>query len=222
MDIKSEYEKLYQHWLNEFEQTELTPLNKELYSHYKTALDYLNNYKLDQTDSIKLDVINSYKENFNYLFKDFAKIREIKIINAALALKEINLNILLESEKLFYQNLVSAVKGFKKVKTIDGEKIEELNIIEEKGGLESIENANLEQTKSSIQINESLDTGLVIKAENEDFNYTLVRFLKKTPPLVGIDLLNYGPFEKEDIANLPYKNAIILLNENIVEKIELI
>jgi len=57
--------------------------------------------------------------------------------------------------------------------------------------------------------------------EEIDYNYTLIRFLKKTPPLVGIDLLNYGPFEKEDIANVPLKNANILLNEKTAEKIEI-
>jgi DNA replication initiation complex subunit (GINS family) len=39
--------------------------------------------------------------------------------------------------------------------------------------------------------------------------------------LVGIDLINYGPFKKEDIANLPYENAKILLSEKFAEKIDL-
>ena len=43
----------------------------------------------------------------------------------------------------------------------------------------------------------------------------------KTPPLVGIDLINYGPFEKEDVANLPKENVKILISENFVEKIEI-
>ena len=60
----------------------------------------------------------------------------------------------------------------------------------------------------------------VAKEKTNQFNYILVRFLKKTPALVGIDLLNYGPFEKENIASLPYENAKILLFEKFVDKIE--
>ncbi|MFX0106178.1 MAG: hypothetical protein ACFE75_11910, partial [Candidatus Hodarchaeota archaeon] len=43
----------------------------------------------------------------------------------------------------------------------------------------------------------------------------------KTPPLVGVDLINYGPFEKEDIANIPQKNAKILIYEKFAEEIDL-
>ena len=221
MDIKSEYEKLYQQWLKEFKQIELTPLTKEIYVSYKKSLNYVNNFKLDQDDKIKLDLINSYKENFNYIFNDLAKIREIKIINAALALKEIDLNILLEAEKLFYRNLISAIKGFEKVKAMEGNDITDFNILEKNEELKLVENTKLETKESSLQIQGNLSSAITIKPVVEDFKYILVRFLKKTPPLVGIDLLNYGPFERQDIANLPLKNAKILLNEKIAEKIEI-
>ncbi|MFX0011673.1 MAG: hypothetical protein ACFE9R_15275, partial [Candidatus Hermodarchaeota archaeon] len=53
-----------------------------------------------------------------------------------------------------------------------------------------------------------------------DYHYTLIRFINKAPPLVGLDLKNYGPFEENDIANIPFQNAIILINEKYAEKIE--
>ena len=55
----------------------------------------------------------------------------------------------------------------------------------------------------------------------EKFNYVLLRFLEKTPALVGIDLINYGPFEKEDIANIPRENAKILIYEKAAEEIDI-
>ena len=64
-----------------------------------------------------------------------------------------------------------------------------------------------------------LDT--IKKADQEKIKYTLVRFLKNTPPLVGVDLINYGPFEEDDIANLPQENAKILIIEDFAEKIEI-
>ena len=217
MDIKSEYEKLYQYWLKEFRQIELTQLTKEIYSSYQKASDYIKNIKSNQEEKIKFDIINSYKENFTFLINDFSKIREIKLINAALALKEIDLNNLLEAEKLFYQNLVSAVKGFEKVKAI--EVVERAESSKIKEILEVIQNDVVKPEKTEIK--KTTPSDLEFKIKSETFNYILIRFLKKAPPLVGIDLINYGPFEKEDIANIPYKNAKILLAEKIAEEIEL-
>ena len=59
-------------------------------------------------------------------------------------------------------------------------------------------------------------------SENEyEYEYTLIRFNEPSPPLVGIDLINYGPFKTNDVANMPYKNAKILIYEKIAEKIEI-
>jgi len=217
MDFKSEYEKLYQHWLKEFRQIELTRLSKEIYNAYQQAFDYINNLKSNREEKIKFEIINSYKENFNFLLNDFSKIREIKLINAALALKEIDLSNLLEAERLFYQNLVSAIKGFEKVKVIEVIERAEYTKIEE---ILEVMHEDVTQPQKN-EVEKILASRLDTKTEVEDFNYTIIKFLQKAPPLVGIDLINYGPFEKEDIANIPYKNAKILLTEKIAEKIDL-
>ena len=218
MDLKIDYEKLYQHWLQEFENEELTKLSEDLYSKYKSNSSFLSNLTLNDEDKIKTKIIESYKENFEFLFNDFMKIREIKILNSGLALHEIKINNLIEPERLFYQNLVSAIKGFKKVKAsfID----DQSPIIEE----EIIKEAQVE----TLDINEDfsqetseLVSDYIVKEKTDQFNYILVKFLKKTPALVGIDLLNYGPFEKENIAFLPYKNAKILIFEKFAQNIEL-
>jgi len=146
------------------------------------------------------------------------KIREIKILNSTLALQEIEINNLIEPEKLFYQNLVSAIKGFKKVKA--SSIYAESPIIEEaiikKAHAEELE--NIENHNQEIV---DLVSEYIAKEKTDQYNYILVRFLKKTPALVGIDLLNYGPFEKENIAYLPYENAKILLFEKFADRIEL-
>ncbi|MFX1259711.1 MAG: hypothetical protein ACFFAN_17800, partial [Promethearchaeota archaeon] len=183
-------------------------------------LNFINEIKSDREDKINIELINSYKENFNFLFNDLLKLREIKIINAALALQEIEINHLIEAEKLYYQNLISVVKGYKKVKSIslynrvDEGKIKRI-MSKEINGTTEVEKAEEISQRTSI-----VDFGL-FKAKAKEFNYTLIRFLKKTPALVGIDLINYGPFEKESIAFLPFKNAEILIFEKFAEKIDL-
>ena len=65
------------------------------------------------------------------------------------------------------------------------------------------------------------DLKKTLKSKDNEFDYVLIRFLKETPPLVGIDLINYGPFKEDEIACMPSKNAKILLNEKFAEIIEL-
>ena len=48
----------------------------------------------------------------------------------------------------------------------------------------------------------------------------LVRFVHAVPRFVGENLEEYGPFEKEDIANLPLKLADVLITKGRVEEIK--
>jgi len=218
IDLKKEYEKLYQQWLNEFQQSNLTVLNQENFRFYKKIIHFLKNYKEEEKNEIKNQVLESYKNNFTYLFNDLLKIREIKIINFSFSLKEIDLNHVYEAEKLLYQNLISSIKGYEKIKASSIYELEQDfkdNILKKTEAILELDVHNeLMKKKPEIPVIES-------EEEKEEFNYIVIRFLENTPPLVGIDLLNYGPFEKEDIACLPDKNAKILIYEKVAERIEL-
>ena len=219
-DLKKDYEKLYQHWLTEFQQTELTVLNQEIFESYKKIINYVNNHHEDLKNNLRFQVFESHKQNLNYLFDDLLKIREIKIKNSALALVEIKLNNIIEAEKLLYQNLISSIKGYKKVKAA--------SIFQEDEDLKLDENVikkpkvTREDEESNIIFKEkdSISSEITVEEPKEQIDFTLLRFLKKTPPLVGIDLLNYGPFEKENIAYIPSQNANILIFEKFAEKVE--
>ena len=226
MNIKNEYVKLYQHWLKEYKKKTITPLLEGNLNDYKKCLDFLNEANLDKKEEVKHQkigsmIITSYNNNYKFLFKDFLKIREIKIINSALALQEIDMDNLLEAEKLFYKNLVSDFKGFKKIKTLTLDAVDIKGIAEK--DIELKEPQTLEINKIDNHNHDQIikDIHEQFKFKSNEFNYTLLRFLKETPPLVGVDLINYGPFLKEDIAFLPINNAKILINEKFAEKIEI-
>ncbi len=215
MDLQKEYEKLYQHWLKEFQSTELIEINQKDFNDYKKILDLINNYHEENKDELKKQVLKSYKDNINYLFTDLLKIREIKIINSAISLNEINLDHVSEAEKLLYENLVSSIKGYKKVKAISLYEEDEIKLDT------LIETKELQETPISEEAKTTEIIGSIKESKKEKVNYILLRFLKKTPPLVGVDLINYGPFDIEDVAHLPQKNAKILIIEKFAEKIEI-
>ena len=47
----------------------------------------------------------------------------------------------------------------------------------------------------------------------------LIRFMKPMEQFVGVDVAKYGPFNCEDVANLPLENAISLINNKIASEI---
>jgi DNA replication initiation complex subunit (GINS family) len=51
--------------------------------------------------------------------------------------------------------------------------------------------------------------------------FIVLRFIKKVPALVGADLQTYGPYELEDIANLPIENARFLIKKGLAIKVDL-
>lgn len=82
----------------------------------------------------------------------------------------------------------------------------------------------IEQEKSEISSDDQHLKEKVLRVEsikNAGNEYLLIRFLEDAPPLVGFDTLTYGPFEKEDVASIPHKNALILLQEKVAERIEI-
>ena len=206
MNLKMDYKKLYEHWRNEFQQPELTHLSQETLNEYKKNIEIINDLKDSNTkDKVEKAVIKSFQENFNYLLSDFLKMREIKIKNRALALQEINFKDLIQAEKLLFQNLISAIKGYEKVKNLS-------DIVEPEPFIAE-QTLKLKKELDEEKVGESSEIVEGNAKITENYNYTLIRFLKETPALVGIDLINYGPFNKEDVAIIPFKNAKILISE---------
>ena len=61
----------------------------------------------------------------------------------------------------------------------------------------------------------------ITNIENKSSEKTnrLVRFLNAVPKFVGNDMNTYGPFDTEDVANLPEKVSEILIKNNRAEEI---
>ena len=222
MDLKKYYDELYNQWLNEFENDDITPISNELLVNHEKIVKELEELQFNEKNGLILELMNVYKKNLVFLLEDLRKIREQKIIVSAFKQQPLNLDNLLEYETWLYQNLLSIIKSFermKNLKTIEiGEEIKKQADIIKTTEIEKISQQKLEQATEidTIKSEESVPTTI----KKVDIEYLIVRFLKDTPPLVGTDLKNYGPFNRDDIACLPLKNAIILINEKFAEKIE--
>lgn len=247
MDLEKDYKALYEHWLREFNQKELTQLTEITFKNYKKILEDLKHENIQKADIIKQKLLEQYIENIDYLFNDLLLMREVKIINKALILEDLNFKNVISPEKMLYQNIVGGLKGYNKMKALSiFEEFEETkgedeiesvinqedifkgldkpqSIVEQEISTEDNSESESIGEKTIQEVEKTKPKNLQVKNDIKDtqkINYILIRFIKKTPALVGVDFINYGPFKEQDIANLPENNAKILLIEKFAEKIE--
>ena len=221
MDLKKDYQELYKRWLKEINDKELSNFNQEDYMKMKEILLEIKSLNTIDKNSIENHIIEAHQSNISFMIEDFMAVRKLKIINSALMLKDIDTKSLIETEKRLYQNLVSSFKGFDKNSSLiySRDSIDTGNNSFIKPN-SSLKNDQFElhpeiKEKSIIEINN--DNQSDSSEESIEYDYTLIRIIKTTPELVGLDLRIYGPFQKEDIVNLPGKNARILVNEKFAE-----
>ena len=195
------YEKLYEVLRLEKYKKELQKIDSDF---FPKVIKYLEEKKaILQAQESKDSVFASQSvaktkrqlENTKMILKELYERREGKIIQMALFNSRTNVDLqetdsLLGEEVNFYNSLVDL-----------------FNIYRE-GILNSLLSAKIPQLKEfKSQINNQEKIGKVLK------------FLHPVPQFIGDDMQIYGPFEPEDIANLPVKVSEILIKNNRAEEI---
>ena len=211
--INVTYETLYELLRTEKGREELQKLNSSFFS---DVLNYLQEKKKILTDE-KQDLFSFEEkektkkqlENIRRILSELYERREKKIINMALNKSRTNSNIidmssLLGEEKKLFDSLISLLGRFRKgiILNLLNEK---MPVLDEEKELKEIkgETAKIELEKETPEAKDS----------------KLVRFLHGVPRFVGTELEEYGPFEKEDIANLPDEIASLLISKGRAEEI---
>ncbi len=143
-------------------------------------------------------------ENIHKILKELYEKREKKIIQLAIDKSRTHSNLidtsaLLKEEKVFFDAVTDLLDSYRKaiLYTVMNEKLPFMKPLEEK--------KPLAEFKSALEIKK---------------NAKLVRFMHRVPKFVGPELEEYGPFEEEDIANLPTEIADVLINKGKAEEIK--
>jgi len=223
-DIVITYDTLYELLRNEKNKEELQQLN---HSFFKDVVHYINDkqnnfnkpteqqglFEADEREK-KIIQINNIKR----LLKELYERREKKIISMALNKSRfssslINNSLLLEEERLFYEMLVGLLNSQRERilnKLLQGEIPNEINLdnIKKQGMFESAENLIKEKAENILNIQ-----------KEKDRPSRLIRFLEPVPQFIGEDLLDYGPYDEEDVAKLPREIADVLIQKERAEEI---
>ena len=220
-EVNITYETLFELLKRERDRTDLQKLEPTFFNNF---VDYLNE-KMEMLG--KEDALFSYDEkkkvekqieNARRIIKGIYERREKKVLNIALTKSRTKSDVIdtssfLDNERRFFDEIVKVLDVFRNEvinNVIDGKQISALTIESKKINKAADEDAQIKSGTNTVAV------------ENKEKvkNIKLVRFLYAVPKFVGKELEEYGPFEEEDIANLPSDIADILIGKGRVEEIK--
>lgn len=195
------YEALYEIFRNEKSSSELQKLKDEFYGQ---TINYLNEKKAiidsqqkkgDIFSTSELQKTKKQLENIKKILTELHEIRERKIIDLALFSSRSNDNLFsgnMTKEEVFLFNGAKEIFDSHRKDVL-------LNLL---GGIIPRVEGKTKELKTAIKETKRL-----------------VRFIKTTPRFIAEDANIYGPFETEDIANIPEKSAELLVKNNKAKQI---
>ena len=220
-EVNITYETLFELLKRERDTTDLQKLEPTFFNNF---VDYLNE-KMEMLG--KEDALFSYDEkkkvekqieNARRIIKGIYERREKKVLNIALTKSRTKSDVIdtssfLDNERRFFDEIVKVLDVFRNEvidNVIEGKQISALTIESKKINKVADEDAQIKSGTNPVAV------------ENKEKvkNIKLVRFLYAVPKFVGKELEEYGPFEEEDIANLPSDIADILIGKGRVEEIK--
>ena len=198
-DVVITYETLYELLRREKSRQEIQKLDKDFFNdiikYIKDKRDILESQKTKNNTFVskEIDRTTNQLESIYRILKELYEKREGKIINMALLNSRsktvFDASLLLPEEIKFYENMRNT-----------------LNLYRE-GILDNLIQGEIP----------SLKEPKTIKTNFQD--RVLVRFINSVPKFVGSNGFSYGPFEEEDIANLPEDIAGLIIEKGRAEKI---
>ncbi|MBL7056568.1 hypothetical protein ISS07_06660 [Candidatus Woesearchaeota archaeon] len=210
-EINVTYETLFEILKRERDSTEVQKVDPNFFEQF---ISYINEKK---SVMLKEDALFSDEErkktetqieNAKRIVKEIYERREKKLMSMALLRSRTKSNIIdtstfLEHEKKLFDESVKVLDEFR-IKVIE-------NVL--RGDVPT--NVVLEnKTKPEEPVKEE-----VKEEPKEEKSTKLVRFLNAVPKFVGPELEEYGPFEEEDMANLPAEIVNLLIEKGKVEEI---
>ncbi len=217
------YETLFELLSRERERPELQKLETNFYI---DVIDYLKE-KSRYTEEIKNNQAITFEEkmkaerqlhNLHKIIKDLYERREKKILLIALDKSRTKSNIidtsaLLQDERKMLDSLTNSLDSFR------ADIIE--NVMAQRQP-QAISNPAQQPPIHELQriiVSQKGETGFSSALELEKPT-KLVRFVHAVPKFVGTELEEYGPFQEEDVANLPSEIAELLVAKGRVEEIK--
>tara|TARA_Y100000310_G_C20569006_1_gene757006 strand:- start:130 stop:897 length:768 start_codon:yes stop_codon:yes gene_type:complete len=237
------YDTLFEILRNEKTKEDLQKLGD---SFFNDVVNYLNEKQteLEENSNQKELFENDEREkkiqqvaNVKKILKDIYERREKKIMNMALnksrfSASMIDTSSLLDQEKMFYETLIKLFEGQRDnilAKLINGvvPGAVSLHFKEETTSVEASVVSEAEPDNVEKKVERDIPESSEVKEENSsgveetdvDKPAKLIRFLTAVPQFMGTDMLEYGPYDEEDVSKLPGEIADLLIEKERAEEI---
>ena len=152
------------------------------------------------------DKVETELKSIRKVLKDLYERREKKIIDLAINKSRIGHGLearnLLDEEKQLFESIAQVLDRHRRGIL--------LNLLK-------MELPRVEEHKVVVELSSEALAAEKIAAPKQT---VMVRFLHAVPKFVGSDLFVYGPFDEEDVANLPKDVATILIQKKRAEEIK--
>ena len=218
------YESLFDMVVREKSKEELQQLNQNFFTE---LVNYLNEKRsaVNILNSEEREKANRQLLNINRLVKELYERREKKILGLALARSRAGVDIidtsaLLAEEKAFFDGLVRQLDVFREGvlnSLLAAKSPKSMAYGQHRSAVADRAILPLQDLHPQPQQHEAATTAAE-EARSEENPTKLVRFLHAVPRFVGRELEVYGPFDHEDIANLPREIAEVLINKGRAEE----
>lgn len=201
------YETLFDLLKRERDRSELQKLDKNFFIEVVNFLDSKTK-DLEKSSLEHKRGLERQLENVKRLLTDLYSKREKKIVGLALDKSKtksviVDNTVFLPEEKIFFEAVVALLTHYRE------------GIL---GNVLICNNPDINEVFNDIG---SLDPQKKPQIdEKKDEDVILVRFVQAVPKFVGEELEEYGPFEEEDIANIPRILAKVLIDKGRAEEIK--
>lgn len=210
------YESLFDLLIREKTKDELQQLDKnffsDLTSYLKDKIAIIE--ALSAANPGEAEKAKKQLQNIHRIVKDLYERREKKIMSMALARSRaaadvIDTSALLEEEKALFSSLTEQLDYYRQ------------SLLNNLISAQPLRKEELRQTEPVNEMQQQMrqQTTSAEAKDTDAKNTKLVRFLHAVPRFVGKELEVYGPFEQEDIANLPAEIAGVLIHKGRAEEL---
>lgn len=217
---KLTYELLFDMLRNEKNREELQAIDKSFFADLTDYIQDKERLIRDNSDNQLFSGLEKEKtikqlDNAKRLIKELYERREKKVLNLAMIGSRtgglLDKSSMLPEEQKLFDTLSGLLEGFRNdvlYRILAG------NLPELK---ERAPNQQIGITGASESLKPSFSGQSNVAAQHKEGDTLLVRFIHSVPKFIGKELEVYGPFEADDIANLPSQIADILVSKGRAE-----
>jgi len=198
--MSDRYERLHKAWERENEKPELQNISDEFIHEMRRYSEELNKTPTDP-GTLTGSITKKERRFVGQMLRELTETRLRKIVTKELRGEPIDAQAMTPEEQRLHANLRQLLLGYRQ-----GADIPE----PEAPPTVRLPRPAQTQRPSGDAPREVSEGDLVV-----------VRFLKPLPAIMGVDMKAYGPFDPEDVANIPRQNAVNLIRRGIAKLVDI-